>query len=273
MEWAQVAITSISITYSIDQGTDSSGTVVNPGIVNASTLDCYYNKGSCPTGLGTREQPQTLAHAYGGLVNAYESCPYNILEDIRNANQTCSYFTQEKGQEFALRYVEYNPRDLSHAYPFLTDRVITASTGQCFEYYVKNRTTVGSSLGPALVRSIDFANDTYTGNIQFPKQLSAHNATIYVYNGTHKPQNEDWQSCGDRCIWIHAFSSPGKGQPRMFSCPITISNVTNTMEPAQELPADMARLAAASIALSGRFTYPWRNTTRNWQQYQHYPRG
>lgn len=104
--------------------------------------------------------------------------------------------------------------------------------------------------------------------------MAAYDATTYVYNGTLAPQDATAQSCGDRCISLYAFRSSGTVTKRpntFFRCDVTVSEVTNAQEDAHKLSADSARLAASSIALSGRYTHE--NGQMEWQQYQLYPFG
>ncbi|KAL8650782.1 MAG: hypothetical protein Q9210_003627, partial [Variospora velana] len=56
-------------------------------------------------------------------------------------------------------------------------------------------------------------------------------------------------------------------------CPITVSEVINAQQPAHKVPDPTARLAAASIALSGRYTNPNESDDKHWQQYQWFPYG
>ncbi|KAL8752357.1 MAG: hypothetical protein Q9199_005797 [Rusavskia elegans] len=59
----------------------------------------------------------------------------------------------------------------------------------------------------------------------------------------------------------------------VLKCPISVSNVTNVGDPAHVVPDNTARMAAASIALSGRYTNPNKDPVKHWQQFQLYPYG
>lgn len=53
----------------------------------------------------------------------------------------------------------------------------------------------------------------------------------------------------------------------VFKCPISVSNVTSVGDPAHVVPDNTARMAAVSIALSGRYTNPTKYPVKHWQQY------
>lgn len=53
----------------------------------------------------------------------------------------------------------------------------------------------------------------------------------------------------------------------IFKYAITVSTVTNTADPADIVPDSMARMAAASIALTGRYTITIGDLVKHWQQY------
>lgn len=265
---AQAAIGVIGLTYSMEDGTDSTGITTKSGTVNVTKIDCYYVNNNCMTFPVTA---QVLAHSYGETISDRLSCSYTAESEIQNAPQNCSYFSRTDGQEFAIRYAEYNPDDLARVYPFFTDRFIKASAGQCSQYKVLG--------GPSLASSNDGIDDTWVWTISnnstlnetisIPKRDAALNATTYIYNGTFPPPEATLQACGDRCIWLYAWRSY---QTAVFKCPITVSKVTKATENWQDLPDGIARYAAASIALTGRNT-PISPYVLSWQQYRLYPIG
>ena len=60
----------------------------------------------------------------------------------------------------------------------------------------------------------------------------------------------------------------------IFQCPITVSGLSSVSQKAQNFEGGNARVAAASIALLGRYTNPGgRESPAVWQQYQLYPWG
>ena len=260
----------------MDKGTNSSGIFTSPGMINASALDCYYENpfsNNCPS---AQETPQALAHAYGEITTALSFCSYTNDDDIKDAAQDCGYFSKTDGQEFAYRYKEYNLNDSAGTYPYRTNRIIKASSGTCYQYSVDTDQvyTIDGTDGKQEVLVYPFFNATYRDILPIPRPNAAFDATSYVWNGTQAPQNATIQSCGPRCMWLYAFQSLGAitGRPnQIFQCPITISDVLETTQAAHQLSNENARLAAASIALSGRYTGP--QDDKVWQQYQFYPWG
>lgn len=158
--------------------------------------------------------------------------------------------------------MEYNPEDQLKTYPSLTNRVITASAGQCSTYPKIKSATKGDAL------EFKISNDPANGTISIPKELGGMSGTTYIYRGFHPPSGAGTFACGDRCIKMWAHTAAGYGDDSTFyECPISISNVSNIENETQNVPDDVARLAAAAIALQGR---PLREPFR---QYQFYPYG
>ena len=257
----------------MENGIDSNGTTTKPGTIHAAKLDCYYANNTCITSTkGSEIAAQVLAHSYGETTFSRVNCSYTKESEIPIAPQNCSYFIHNNGQDFAIRYAEYNPDDVSRAYPFFTDRIVKASAGECSQYDVDpNGSVTGSNDGKedTWVWKI-YNNSTGNETISIPKREAAFDATTYIYNGVNPPPNATTQSCGDRCIWVYAWRSVGnltkRSQPAVFKCPITVSEVTNVDKDWQNLPDNVARYAAASIALTGR-------PKPDWQQYRLYPFG
>lgn len=273
---AQASIAMLSLNYSIDSGTDSTGIYTGGGSVNASKLDCYYNHGRCPVAAGV---PMITAHTYGELIQGQQCCRYQDEFGIQNGSQTCPYFCHDNGHEFAYRYVEYNPLDTARAYPYLTNRNVRASAGRCYKYNVDwEKSKLGSDTdGKNDVQIFAFSNGTFTGHLPIPRSKTEHNSSTYVYNGSALPQDDTETACGPRCLWIYVLrvgirNIHGVLPAVIFSCPITVSEVYNATWKWQSLPDSNARLAAASIALTGRSTRPKGRGTV-WQQYQLYPWG
>ena len=172
--------------------------------------------------------------------------------------------------------MEYNLNDDFGSFPHLTDRIIKASTGTCYQYSVGIPTTIDSTDGIQAEFVMPFYNATFNGSLPIPRPDAAFDATTYIWNGTLAPQNETVQTCGPRCVYLYAFQSQGiqtKRPNTMFQCPITIGEVTSSspLQDAHKVPDDIARLAAASIALVGRYTNPKGSDGKVWTQYQLYP--
>lgn len=132
-----------------------------------------------------------------------------------------------------------------------------------------------SSDGKQDVRVLQYFNSTFNGKISVPKCDGALDSTTYIYNGVDPPQNGTSQLCGTRCLWLYAWQNKGSFTKRpmfLFQCPISISEVSNITPHRdwQILPDMNARLAAASIALTGRYTNTNGSREKSWQQYQLY---
>lgn len=150
--------------------------------------------------------------------------------------------------------------DTEKAYPRFTHRFITTSSGKCFNYSQdgKPEPLTGGNL------LYKFHNGTFNGNITIPGVLNTWYGTTYVFRGFHSPPEADLQRCGLRCInvWAHRSKSP-HNDAQIYQCPITVSAVYNATHDNHTISNGMARLAATSIALSGRM-----NDDKSWNQFQ-----
>jgi hypothetical protein len=270
---AQTSVALINLTYSINDGTDWKGTYTRKGIVNATNLTCYFQNQACPT-VNPQVVSQAQAHAYGNLPFRSECVPYDEVSDVLNSKEDYTYYCRRtpNRQEFAYQFKEYNPDDRQEAYPWFTNRIITASSGRCFEY-----SEVASSLGFDTNGILDalnyeYTNSSFNGNISIPIPNGALGGTTYIYRGTDIPQRATVYSCGPRCIWMWAHKNVGAGEESTFyQCPITVSPVSNTTQDAHIISDDVARLAASAIGLEGRSAD--NNGTQVWTQFQFYAYG
>lgn len=135
---AQVSVALINLTYSLNDGTDWSGTYTIPGTANVSDISCYHRGGDCPKDHA--DITQATAHANGELATGAECGPYNTTADILSSKEDYTYFCRRTPgqQEFAYRFNEYNPTDEQKTFPHFTNRIITASSGPCMEYSQTN---------------------------------------------------------------------------------------------------------------------------------------
>lgn len=274
---AQAAVAAISLTVETNDGTNWNGTYLRPGIVTAAKLNCYddlFNGLPCQKLDGNQKTIQALAHAYGDLARLNHCCPYTNQEDVVKSRHNCPYFCKDDRQEFQYRFNEFNPDDFdpsqhvsTKAYPRFTDRTVSAS-GTCYNYSVGEDHETKD--GNHYYEYKDEAGSV-RGNITIPLPSLAISSTTYIYRGLNPPQIAPAQKCGDRCTIVWAFRTPGNpedgtaGQPSQFyQCNVTVTAVTHADSLIKELPDDMARLAAASISLSGRLSGP---------QFQFYPYG
>lgn len=119
----------------------------------------------------------------------------------------------------------------------------------------------------------EYTNGSFTDNITIPGAYGAFSGTTYIYRGIKVPQQAQTYACGQRCIKMWAHRSIGHGEnSTFFECPITVnnvSNVSNAADDSRRLPDDMARLVAASIALQGRPSIG-QDDNIIWPQYQLY---
>ena len=174
-------------------------------------------------------------------------------------------------QEFAYRFLEWNPEDKQRAYPAFTNRIITASSGPCFNYTgLPLPVLVPDVNGHLAAYNYTYQNDSYVGSVVIPAANTAIGGTTYIYRGWKIPEQATIYACGPRCIWMWAHRDDGfNTTSAFFQCPITFSQVTNSHDNIYDVPDGVARLAAASIGLQGRNG----NSIFAWEQYQYVPFG
>ena len=271
LQLAQISVASISLTHTVDDGTTYNDTYRTYGTIKASNLTDYFNGNNS---LGA-ENNQAVAHTYGEVAQGWEKCErYEDIAQVYNSSNDPPYFCRRTPgkQEFAYRFKEYNCDDSERMYPSFTNRVVTASSGVCFNY-----TELHQTLGPDLYNNMaaynyTFSNSTYNSSISIPISSEGWTVTTYIYRGTKVPHLATVNSCGDRCMWIwaHRASVPKNDTSTFYQCPITISKVSNASYATKylQVPDSVARVAAASIALQGRWSGPEEN--KIWTQYQFY---
>lgn len=261
----------IGLTYNLNDGTSWNDTYTRDGIVKAANLTCYFNGlKHCPV---LSEVSQGLAHYYGETPSISTRAFYDEISDIEKSRNNPGYFCRRTPGEYAYRFVEYNPIDQQRTYPFLTNRVIKASAGECSTYWeTKPPQKAIDTSGFLSALNFTITNGTVKDNIIIPQQSGGLDATTYIYRGLRAPPEAPSKkvSCGDRCIWMWAHKNEGMGENSTFyQCPITISDVSNTNKSTQIVADDIAKFAASAIALQGRVAGP--PTERIWTQYQFYP--
>ncbi|KAI9716441.1 MAG: hypothetical protein M1812_005336 [Candelaria pacifica] len=269
---AQVAVASVSLTYTLDDGTSWKDTYSTDGMVNAPNLTTYF-RGKRPL---THESDQDVAHTYGEV--AQDHCePYEDIAQVYNSTEAHQYFCRRLPgmNEYAYRFNEYNINDTIRAYASFTNRVITASSGKCYKYDQLEGTkpTLGKDVyGHMAAWNNTFSNSSnYRSNILIPASSEGGTATVYIYRGLKLPSEDEENACGDRCIWLwaHRTSISLDSSSTFFQCPITISEVSNATKPFYHVPDSVARMAAASISLQGRWS--GHSDNKIWTQYQFYP--
>lgn len=280
----------ISLTYSLDDGTNYNGTYVRSGQVKVSNLTCYMHGHNCPLPITI----DALAHAYGDSTlgpdstnTSSEACGYfTDVKSISSPKEDFPYYCRRNttAQEFGYRFNEYNPDDIvNKVYPHFTDRVITASSAKCNEYSQVGEpvpvtvggpvpTTVGDPKTPKNYISAmkyTYSNDSTTGSIVIPTSALGNDGTTYIYQGTRPPAKATTFGNGDRGIKMWVYKNPK--HPLFYECPITVSVVYNVTDPRHNITDDVAREAAASIALQGQFRGAGDN--KNFRQWQWYANG
>lgn len=270
---AQTSVALIGLTATVNDGTNYNDTYVRIGTASVTDLTCYFNTNDPskpPKGCPTVETIQGLAHLFGEQSLGFPCKSYLQISDVQESKENYRYFCRRTDpQEFAYRFLHYNPNDTQHTYPLLTNRTITASAGRCFEYSGEDRPELAKD--PSYL-NYTFHNDSSTGHIQIPIQSGGNSGTTYIYPGRNFPPQATQQSCGPRCIWMWAHKSTGKGEKSTFyQCPVTVNDVSKVYGSWQNISDDTARIAAAAIGLDGRWT--GRDKNRNWMQYQFYSYG
>ena len=243
------------------------------GTINAANLQCYFhpNTHKCLSD----DAIQGLANSYGMSPPIYKMGTYDQIQDVVKSTYNYGYFCRNTPGECAYRFVEYNPDDRQRIYPSFSNRTITASTGECFTYWESESPKLAKdTTGNLDAYQYKIFNGSVHDTIIIPSQLGGIDSTTYIYRGTNTPENTKLFSCGDRCLWMWAHKSEGRGEKSTFyQCPITISPVSNINHDTQIVPDGVARLAASSIALQGRWAVTRPSGPRIWTQFRFYPYG
>lgn len=275
-----MALALTNLTFTVDSGTNYNDTYYERGDVSIPHLSCYHasrGAGDCPSGAG---QIQTLAHAYGETSLAAQWGTYNEPSDVLSSKFNYAYYWRQipNRRQFAYRFNEYNPNDNQSVYPRMTDRFITAESGECTEF--SNITK-----DDKVPQNFTYSNGKITGWVEIPPAYLGRDGTTYIYKGFHDPVHAHSPEidCGPRCIIMFAYKNPsGSPEPHAFyRCPISISEVQygdhkSLRRPEHLVPDGVAKVAAASIALQGRWTAPPNDPIpkdedkRNFRQFQYY---
>ena len=260
-------MTVIATTYPLEDGQSYHDIYKTRGTVLASDLECYRHYSNCPHD----DVEQGLAHSYGELALGSTCCNYSLISEVLDSEQDRKYYCKRdsQNQQFAYRFKFYNTSDTQKAYPVFSKQIITASSGTCTKYEINS---TRDENGATLFQYQD-------GSISIPNINKGDDSTTYIYRGEQIPQNESESgyACGARCMQMWAFKSRGGHNTEdraLFKCNINISSVIGDADqdtPAQFLSDRMARLAASSIGLSGRYTK--KGKEKIWTQFQFYPFG
>ena len=170
-----------------------------------------------------------LAHVYGDNIDgpdstSYYDCGiYSDVESVINSKQDFPYYCRRNTtiQEFAYRFNEYQSNDTQKAYPHFTNRVITASSGQCTEYnetHFDKTGHIGDDSGDDDIYFISSVKYNYTnsdldrdGSINIPTSALGREGTTYIFRGPVTPREATDYACGDRCIRMWAYKTLAAG--------------------------------------------------------------
>ena len=227
-----------------------------------------YLQEGCPSQVSM----QTVAHTYGDMSLGYESRDYDDLAEVLKSKHNYPIYRLRPGNntQFAHRFNEYNPNDEERVYPYFTNRTIVAESLGCFTY----NQTGSDGKEP---NTFTYSNGTINGTITIPNEYLGREGTTYMYLGKNDPASAPRYSCGPRCVWMWAYKNPsgfpqGSPEPTAFyQCAINVGIVNSASKPEHSIPDNVAKLAAASIALQGRFSGP--QADKNWRQFQFYASG
>ncbi|KAL9631718.1 MAG: hypothetical protein Q9204_004109 [Flavoplaca sp. TL-2023a] len=275
---AQISVALVTLTFDMVDGRNFNDTYTMLGIANASNVGCYNGAdvANCPR-LGDATS-HSRAHLYGETVAGESHGSYKTIDDVLKSKHDYTYFSSESNTaEFTYRFKEFNPGDSESSYPLFTNRTVTASTGDCLIYSIKNEARISDVDGNGHGVEYTYENDTFTDEIQIPSSSLGASATTYMYKGIKAPEITDY-TCGHRCMWLWAYQNVAAiptvnkvDPPKFYQCPVTVSEVRNVRNESQKLPEGVARIAAVSIALQGRWSGMEKH--RNFNQYQFYPYG
>ncbi|KAL8712137.1 MAG: hypothetical protein Q9220_003571 [cf. Caloplaca sp. 1 TL-2023] len=199
-----------------------------------------------------------------------DSLGYNETSEVLKSRMNYQYYWRKKPNrpQYAFRFNELNPKDKQKAYPFFTDRIITVDALDCITYSETSEDDKCS-------RTFTYKNEKSTGNITIPHEYLGLEGTTYIYRGHNVPAAATSPDvvCGDRCIWMWAYKNPsGSHEPSAFyRCPVNVSMVQKANVPEHDIPNNVARLAAAAIAMQGRWAGPFDNQDHT--QHQSYAAG
>ncbi|KAL9603993.1 MAG: hypothetical protein Q9219_000755 [cf. Caloplaca sp. 3 TL-2023] len=256
-----MAVALTSLTFTVEDGKDSTNIYVREGQVNVPDLSCYYRdktQQKCPSEVTT----QASAHIYGEMSLAAEVGSYRDISDVLRSTNDYQYYHREDPRQYAYRFNEYNIDDTQRRYPFFTDRTFTAESLHCSRH---------DELSKEGKESTTFTYGSPDGgNITIPNNFLGREGTTYIYKAFHAPAGADWFSCGDKCLKMWAYKNPWGARKSGFfyECDVSISSVSNAYATQHEIPDKTIKEALAAIALRGQ--YRGEKGGLNYQQQQFY---
>lgn len=239
-----------------------------------SKLDCYWHGPWCEVFV----TKHTLAHAYGEMTVNSSRGDYDDIPNLLQNKTDFQVWARRDQREFAHRFNEYNKNDIQKVYPYLTNRTITVASGECLEYDVEE----SSQIGETTAKKFNYRNQTFSDTITIPVCALGDEGTTYIYRDKAPPEDARAPEvvCGDRCMYMWVLRNRGakgnfkndpNGDPKLYQCPITVGYVRNAVHPAHNVPDEVARLAAVSIAVQGQLRGPINDP--DYRQYRWYAVG
>ena len=259
----------ITLEVTVEDGHNFNGIYIREGKALVSRLDCYYHNGHCPGTVTTH----ALAHAYGDMTLANDGGEYDDTPGLLTSKEDFRIWHRRGTSEYAHRFNEYNEDDKQKAYPHFTNRFITAVSGDCIEYDVDDKPKT-VKVGKTNASRFKYHNETVNDTINIPESALGREGTTYIYRGFGKASlaSAPRVVCGDRCMYIWVYKNFGNTDgPKIYQCPITVSDVGNAELLDQKIPNAVARVAAVSIALQGRYRAGKKGP--DFHQYQFYADG
>ena len=273
MQAAGSSIALLNLAYSTHDGVNWNGTYTSNGTVNATNLACYFPhnnaKSSCPIGKRRFER----ANLYGQMGLGFDCKAYMDISEVQNSREPSRYYCRRTpgNEEFAFRFYEYNPNDHQRTYPFFTDRTIRVSSGECREYQHVTQSPGLDLDGVPAATNYTFTNGTYTDCISIPKANDGRLGITYIYRGLQPPGMDvgPLVDCGLRCVWVWVHKTAGpQANSTFYQCPVTVSQVNNATFDYHKISNEMARTAAASIALHSGWS--GNREDQNWTSFNFY---
>ncbi|KAL8992315.1 MAG: hypothetical protein Q9169_007193 [Polycauliona sp. 2 TL-2023] len=284
-QMAQISVALVTVTFDMVDGKSFTDTYTKMGTVNAPFLGCYRSEDA--SGCPDNTTAHLRAHLYGERIIGASEGLYSTIDQVVDSEHDFKYFYSPghfysssgggSRPEYAYRFKEYNPTDREGTYPRFTNRTISAYAGECLVFQTMNETLVNNVDGQGPGTSFTYQDGNSTQQIEIPASSLGASSTTYMYKGFQAPQSTDYR-CGPRCMWLWAYKNPAltdeandADPPRLYKCPVTVSEVSNTWNESHIIPDDVARIAAVSIALQGRWSGS--NENPNFNQVQFYSIG
>jgi len=231
---AQLAVALIGLTYSPDTG--NLVALLVPGNVLYPNMSEIYPQAFSSNTDDYINAQQYAANSLGIMAIAFD---WGFSWDIPSpgalwATQEDTYYQADDFMSWKFVFVDSPPTGMWDPATVYTNRTIN-STFSCQSWAVVNG---GNGTSRNLIISKDANGVTF--NITVPTTSGIEQTTFFT-NGS---------ACGDGCTVINAFEASNT-QPWYYECNITVGNVLNASNPAQEVGISLRQMASSAIALQG----------------------